>query len=94
MKLSDFSIGAEFFTGSGRWRCTDIRTRVIVAISLEPRNLTRAKFDDDGKLVEENFISNDPNDLNGPPFMIAEHVFDEHGMQGCYASPADVPTDD
>jgi hypothetical protein len=35
MKRSDFYIGMEFFTGAGKWCCTDIGTRVIVAISLE-----------------------------------------------------------
>jgi len=34
MEHSDFKIGVEFFTETGRWRCTDIGTRVIVAIPL------------------------------------------------------------
>lgn len=41
MKKDDFSIGLEFYTGSGKWRCTDVGTRVIVAIKLDaddPRN--------------------------------------------------------
>lgn len=29
----DFQIGIEFFTETGKWRCTDVGTRVIVAIS-------------------------------------------------------------
>ena len=33
MTKNDFRIGLEFYTGSGKWRCTDIGTRVIVAIS-------------------------------------------------------------
>lgn len=32
MTHADFKIGAEFFTGSGKWVCTDIGTRVIVAL--------------------------------------------------------------
>ena len=35
MRHSDFSIGLEFFTAIGRWRCTDVGTRVIVAIRLD-----------------------------------------------------------
>lgn len=35
MSHSDFFIGCEFMTGSGKWRCTDIGTRVIVAICLD-----------------------------------------------------------
>jgi hypothetical protein len=34
MKHSDFRIGCEFLTGSGRWRCTDIGKRTIAAIRL------------------------------------------------------------
>lgn len=35
MKKDDFYIGLEFYTGSGKWRCTDIGTRVITAIKLD-----------------------------------------------------------
>ena len=36
MNHSDFFIGCEFMTSSGkRWRCTDIGTRVIVAVCLD-----------------------------------------------------------
>jgi hypothetical protein len=34
MKHSDFRIGCEFLTGNGRWRCTDVGKRMIVAIRL------------------------------------------------------------
>jgi len=34
MKHSDFRIGCEFLTGSGRWRCTDVGKRTINAIRL------------------------------------------------------------
>lgn len=37
MKHSEFKIGCEFTTANGdmRWRCTDIGTRVIVAVAVE-----------------------------------------------------------
>jgi hypothetical protein len=35
MTKEDFHIGVEFYTGAGKWRCTDIGTRVIVAIKLD-----------------------------------------------------------
>lgn len=35
MEHREFSIGLEFVTASGRWRCTDVGTRVIVAIQLD-----------------------------------------------------------
>ena len=41
MRKEDFEIGKEFYTAAGKWRCTDIGTRVVVAIHLnqdDPRN--------------------------------------------------------
>lgn len=35
MTKDDFQIGAEFYTGAGKWRCTDVGTRVIIAIQLD-----------------------------------------------------------
>ena len=35
MKHSDFKIGIEFLTATGRWRCTDVGTRTIAAIRLD-----------------------------------------------------------
>lgn len=34
MSHSDFRIGGEFVTATGRWRCTDVGTRVVIAIQL------------------------------------------------------------
>jgi len=34
MNKDDFRIGLEFYTATGRWRCTDVGTRVIAAIRL------------------------------------------------------------
>ena len=49
MKHSEFQIGTEFFTAEGKWRCTDVGTRVIVAISLEPREIVRAQYSESGE---------------------------------------------
>ena len=40
MRHDEFKIGLEFTTADGlsRWRCTDVGTRVIVAIEFEPDN--------------------------------------------------------
>jgi hypothetical protein len=41
MKKENFEIGQDFYTTTGKWRCTDIGTRVVVAIYLnqeDPRN--------------------------------------------------------
>jgi hypothetical protein len=42
---------------------------------------------DKTKRVETRFISNDPRDLNGPPYGVAENVFDEYDMEGCTLKP-------
>ncbi|NOQ63412.1 MAG: hypothetical protein GQ582_02730 [Methyloprofundus sp.] len=62
MKKEDFQLGLEFYTDAGTWRCTDIGTRVIVAIKLDQKQ---------------------PENYNGPPYTIAEYVFDEYDFQGC-----------
>ncbi len=87
MKHADFHIGMEFFTGAGKWRCTDIGTRVIVAISLEPRVTVEGYYDEAGAWHGKRCLSDDPRDLIGPPYSVAEHVFDEYGLEGCRATP-------
>lgn len=64
MKIDDFCIGNEFYCGKKRWRCTDIGTRVIVAICISEHD-------------------NEVSWLNGPPYAIVEHVFDEDDQLGC-----------
>jgi hypothetical protein len=34
MKKTEFEIGKDFYTETGKWRCTDIGTRIITAIQL------------------------------------------------------------
>jgi hypothetical protein len=63
MKHSDFRIGCEFLSGSGRWRCTDVGERTIAAV--------RLNHDDD------------PSWYNGPPYAVAETIFDENDIEGC-----------
>ncbi len=35
MTHEEFSIGEEFQTATGRWRCTDVGTRTIAAIKID-----------------------------------------------------------
>jgi hypothetical protein len=65
MKHADFKIGETFLTATGKWRCTDIGSRVIVAINLSGH-------------------TDDPSWFNGPPYAVAELVFDENDIGGCY----------
>ncbi len=68
MKHIDFRIGTEFYTGAGKWRCTDVGTRVIVAIRIDDQV---------------------PRNLVGPPYSVAENVFDEYDFGGCSADPVE-----
>ena len=91
MQHADFQIGTEFFTATGKWRCTDVGTRVIVAIALESQTMIRVRRGESGERIEEGFLSDYPRDLAGPPYMVAEHVFDEYDIEGCYTTADEVP---
>ncbi len=85
MQHNDFSIGLDFWCGKKRWRCTDVGTRVVVAICLEPRDMVSIETDptDKTKRIETKYVSNDPRDLNGPPYGVVESVFDEYDIEAC-----------
>ncbi|MSP03367.1 MAG: hypothetical protein EXR07_20340 [Acetobacteraceae bacterium] len=88
MKHNEFIIGATFWCSSRLWRCTDIGTRVIVAIRLDRvdvgssapearRTLGRAEAEVEGW-------------FNGPPYAVAESVFDEYDVEGCSLDPGET----
>jgi hypothetical protein len=81
MQHSDFIVGREFRCGEGLWRVTDRGSRTVVAIRIDCvrvggttpalcRTLNRAEAEQEGW-------------FNGPPFAIAEQVFDEEDLAGC-----------
>ena len=89
MQHSEFNIGAEFWCGGRQWRCTDIGTRTIVGIRVdhvevgsEPserrRILSRAEAEAEGW-------------FNGPPYAVAESVFDEYDLEDCSPEPEKTP---
>jgi len=86
MKKEDFRIGTEFYTAAGKWRCTDIGTRVIVAIRIDQVRVRRV--DHEGNATTE-IVVGDLSWFNVPPYAVAEHVFDEYGVEGCSLDPAD-----
>ena len=83
MRRTAFRIGLEFWCGGQRWRCTDIGSRVIVAICLEPHEVVSVERDPDGSRREERYVTDDPFWFNGPPFAVVEHVFDEYSLDDC-----------
>lgn len=64
MKHSDFGIGNKFICGESTWLCTDVGTRIITAIELDPDK---------------------PGWEAGPPYAVAEIVFDEYDFAACEA---------
>lgn len=92
VKRNDFVIGQEFWCGGKRWRCTDIGTRVITAICLEPHEVvTLERNGAGGEVRETREVTADPSWHVGPPYAVEECVFDEYDMQGCSLT-ADVET--
>jgi len=63
---------------------------VIVAISLEPHEVVQIEriAGHPREVRERRFMTDDPSWLNGPPFAVAEHIFDEYSMEGCSLTPA------
>lgn len=81
MRLADFAIGRKFRFSDRTWRCTDIGTRVVVAIRVDhvdvggiptvrSKTLTHAEAEMEGW-------------FNGPPYAVLESVFDECDLEGC-----------
>jgi hypothetical protein len=85
MRRNDFHIGLEFWCGGKRWRCTDVGSRIVVAISLEPHEVVSVAVDpnDRSKRTEQRSMTDDPSWLHGPPYGVVEHVFDEDSVEAC-----------
>jgi len=89
MELIDFVIGETFWTHDGAFRCTDIGTRVVVAVKLGPREVTTAETVDGERRITKR-IDDDPSWLNGPPYAVEEVVFDENELLGCFRTEAEL----
>jgi hypothetical protein len=86
MKHEEFRIGMEFWCGGQRWRCTDVGTRTVVGICLEPHAVS-VTGDAEAGGTNPRTITTDDSWLAGPPYAVAEEVFDEHSIEGCTLSP-------
>lgn len=89
IKPEHFKIGQIFWCAGNKWKCTDIGTRVIVAISLEPQTLISSSPNPENPKIhiQTEFTTSEPYVYDGPPYMILETVFDEDDLQGCYFNP-------
>jgi len=78
IKHEDYSIGLEFKTDTGIWRCTDIGQRTITAIKISDITITTTK--PDGSSTTRLDESPDTSWFNGPPYAVQEVVFDENDL--------------
>ncbi len=94
MKHDEFRIGQQFWCGGKRWRCTDIGSRVITAIYLEPHEMVTVETDKGNPAIrrEHRYMTDDPSWLIGPPYKVAEVVFDEYDILGCSLTANDDAT--
>jgi hypothetical protein len=89
MDHSEFTIGAEFMTNSGRWRCTDVGTRTIAAIRLDLDHDPTWYSGPPYKIVEHMFDEYGMEDCDPAP---AERVFDDSGRAGIVIVPRSAPS--
>lgn len=82
-------MGQEFHCAGKRWRCTDVGSRVVVAICLEPPDVVVTEGGEPGATRLGRHVTDDPSWFNGPPFAVAEEVFDEHAIAACSLDPGD-----
>jgi hypothetical protein len=61
--------------------------RTIVGICLEPYEVVSATCDVEAAGMTSRTIMTDDSWLVGPPYAVAEEVFDEHSIEGCRLSP-------
>jgi hypothetical protein len=79
MRLDEFEIGKTFRCDGRLWRCTDVGTRVVAAIRLDEVRVGGTAGDrtpDQQEAEAEGWF-------RGPPYAVAETVFDEHDQEGC-----------
>jgi hypothetical protein len=80
MNFDEFSVRKIFWCGDRKWLCTDIGTRIVVAICLDDLRIIKCGHAASGdctahQLTRETFLQE--GWLYGPPYAVAETVFDE-----------------
>jgi hypothetical protein len=85
MKHSDFVIGGTFWCGNRIWQCTDIGTRTIIATRLDSVEVESSGSDRRRTLSHSDAEAE--GWFNGPPYAVAEIVFDEYDLEGCSIEP-------
>ena len=95
MDFSEFKIGETFRCSGKQYRCTDVGTRVVVAIRIdqvETVHYTSVGTEGQSALVTSTETlsydqANKDGWFNGPPYAVVEQVFDEDDFAVCEPQP-------
>ena len=88
MRHEEFRLGMEFWCEGRRWRCTDVGTRVVVGVCLEPHEVVTVTAEVGASdTATTRTITTDDSWFAGPPYAVPEEVFDEHSIDDCSLSP-------
>ncbi len=79
MNFADFTVGETFWCGGRQWRCTDIGRRTVIAIRIDSVTVAGAEPEQHLSFAEAEAAGW----FNGPPYAVAELVFDEDDIEGC-----------
>ena len=85
MKHSNFALGTVFLSSNRQWQCTDVGSRVIVAIRIDAVEIGSNEPSLRQTLYREQAEAQ--GWFNGPPYAVAEFVFDEDDIEGCSLEP-------
>jgi hypothetical protein len=78
LQANDFEIGTYFTNGWALWLCTDVGSRIIAGIRVD--RVETATLRDGVRTNGSVDARRDPSWLSGPPYKIAEMVFDEDDL--------------
>lgn len=88
MRLEQFKIGLEFLMSGNRYRCTDVGTRIVVAIKIDPEaTIDQVSYRNGYKEVIKTKIGDDKSWYDGPPYAVSEIIIDENDMKVCEHEP-------
>lgn len=85
MDHADFRIGQDFWCSDRLWRCTDVGQRVIVAIRIDEITAVRMEL---ATMIQTKHTmtgaeAEREGSFDGPPYGVAECVFDEYDFEAC-----------
>lgn len=87
MQHSEFRIGEHFYlartgeTPYSRWRVTDVGTRTVVAIRVDKTTVSSYPRRGEPRVLSE-AEADAGHWFSGPPYAVAEVVFDEDDIEG------------